>query len=101
MVAFLGGIGTIYGPLIGAYIYYTLDRFVLQKMTQIPFLPFTEWEHVRFLIFAVIVVVLVIKWPRGIARFVTDKLHDLEEARDLDERGKWIWKTYKKRKKKE
>ncbi|MDH5450379.1 MAG: branched-chain amino acid ABC transporter permease [Candidatus Bathyarchaeota archaeon] len=101
MVAFLGGIGTIYGPLIGAYIYYTLDRFVLQKMTQIPFLAFTDWEHVRFLIFAVIVIVLVIKWPRGIARFVTDKLHDLEEARDLDERGKWIWKTYKKRKKKE
>jgi len=95
---FLGGIGTIYGPLVGTHIYFILDRYVLEKMVQLPFLTYTQWTYTRLLIFAAIVIVLIIKWPRGIARFVTDKLQDLEEARDLDERGKWIWKTYKKKK---
>lgn len=98
IVTFLGGIGTIYGPLVGTHIYFILDRYVLGKMVQLPFLTYTQWTHTRLLIFAAIVIVLIIKWPRGIARFVTDKLQDLEEARDLDERGRWIWKTYKKKK---
>lgn len=98
IVTFLGGIGTIYGPLVGTHIYFILDRYVLEKMVQLPFLTYTQWTHTRLLIFAAIVIVLIIKWPRGIARFVTDKLQDLEEARDLDERGRWIWKTYKKKK---
>jgi len=98
IVTFLGGIGTIYGPLVGAHIYIILDRYLLEKMIQLPYLTYTQWMYTKLLIFAAIVIVLIIKWPRGIARFVTDKLQDLEKARDLDERGKWIWKKYKKKK---
>lgn len=99
IVTFLGGIGTIYGPLVGAYVYYILDKYVLT--TLIPKLvPVPGWfDYAKLLIFALIVLILVIKWPRGLARFATDKLEDLEEARDLDERGPRIWKRYKKKKK--
>jgi len=101
IVTFLGGIGTIYGPLVGAYIYYILDKYFLT--IQLPklceyfgvALP-DEFEYAKLLIFALIVLILVIKWPRGIARFITDKLEDLEEARDFDERGPRIWKRYEK-----
>jgi len=106
VVTFLGGIGTIYGPIVGAYIYSILDKYFLTdllpkllrdnlRMT----LP-SEFEYAKFLIFSLIVLILVIKWPRGLARFTTDKLEDLEEARDLDERGPRIWKRYKKKEKK-
>jgi len=54
----------------------------------------------NLLIFSVLVLIFVIKWPRGVARFTTDKLEDLEEARDLDERGPRIWKRYKRKKEK-
>ncbi len=97
IVTILGGIGTIYGPIVGAHIYYMLDRYALAELKNLPYLTYTQWEYVRYLIFAVIVVVLIIKWPRGISRFITDKLEDLEEARDIEERGKRIWKTYKKK----
>jgi len=93
VVTFLGGIGTIYGPLIGAYIYYIIDMYALTIIIQIP----SEFEYSKLLIFTLIILILVIKWPRGIARFVTDKLEDLQEAREIEERGKWIWKREKKK----
>ncbi len=98
IVTFLGGIGTIYGPLIGAYIYYILDQYILTvlvpKLVTVP-----PWfDYAKLLIFSAIVLILVIKWPRGSARYATDKLEDLEEARDLDERGPRIWKTYRRKK---
>jgi len=93
IVTFLGGLGTIYGPLVGTYIYYVLDKYVLTILVRIP----TEWEHAKLLIFTAIVIILIIKWPRGIARFVTDELEDLQEERELEERGKHIWKKYKKK----
>ena len=100
VVTFLGGIGTIYGPLLGAYIYYILDRYfltvLLPSLVDLP----SEFDYAKLLIFTVIVLILVIKWPRGIARYTTDKLQDLEEARDIDERGPRIWKTYRKKEKK-
>jgi len=99
IVTFLGGIGTIYGPLIGAYIYYILDRYVLTILVKVPPEWVSGWEFAKLLIFTLIVAFLVIKWPRGLGRFVTDKLEDVEEARDIDERGPKIWKTYKKKKK--
>jgi len=98
ILTFLGGIGTIYGPLIGAHIYYILDRDILKRVLE-PFMTSTQLSYIKPIIFSVIVIILIIKWPRGIARFVTDKLQDLEEARDIEERGKWIWKVYKKKKK--
>ena len=95
IVTFLGGIGTIYGPLLGAYIYYLIDRYILTIIAPVPY----EWIDAKLLIFTLIVTILIIKWPRGLGRFVTDKLEDFEEARDIDERGPKIWKTYKKKKK--
>lgn len=94
IVTIMGGIGTIYGPVIGIFVYQILDRLILGKVIEIP----TEYQQVRLLVFICIVIVLVIKWPRGLAKFTTDKLKDLEEARDLDERGPKIWKKYKKKK---
>lgn len=100
VVTFLGGIGTIYGPIVGAYVYAIVDRYFLTilvpKLVDVP-----PWfQHAKLLIFIFIVLLLIIKWPRGVARFTTDRLEDLEEARDLDERGPRIWKRYKTRKKK-
>jgi branched-chain amino acid transport system permease protein len=96
IVTFLGGIGTIYGPVMGAYVYYFIDRYFLTIITPLPY----EFIDAKLLIFTMIVAFLVIKWPRGLGRFVTDKLGDFEEARDIDERGPKIWKTYKKKEKK-
>ena len=105
IITFLGGIGTIYGPIVGAYIYVILDRYfltdLLPKLLRDNFQVTLPREFEAFgtwLVFALIVLILVIKWPRGVARFATDKLEDLEEARDLDERGPRIWKRYKKKK---
>jgi len=106
IVTFLGGIGTIYGPIVGAYIFTILDRYfltdLLPRLLRDNFqvtLP-SGYEYAKLLIFTLIVLILVIKWPRGVSRFTTDRLEDLEEARDLDERGPRIWKTYKKKKEK-
>ena len=88
-----GGLGTIYGPIVGVYILQVLDQYVLTKIVDVP----TPW---RIIIYSAIVIVFVLKWPRGLARFVTDKQEDLEKARDIDERGSRIWKTYKKKGKK-
>lgn len=104
VVTFLGGLGTIYGPICGAYIYLLLDRYVLTILLPAAFKLFglpipSESGYAKLLIFSLIMIILIIKWPRGIARFTTDKLEDLEEARDLDERGPRIWKTYKKKEK--
>ena len=100
IMTILGGIGTIYGPILAAFILQVLDLYVLSipKVeilgTKILPLPF-DWH---MLIFIVLVVIFVIVWPRGLARFATDKLQDLSEERELEERGKHIWKKYKKEK---
>jgi hypothetical protein len=39
------------------------------------------------------------KWPRGVGRFVTDKLEDLAEEREIEQRGPHLWKKYKRKKK--
>lgn len=92
IVTTLGGLGTIYGPIVGAYIYYIVDKYILTFLIPMPY----GMEHVKLLFFTLIVIILVIKWPRGIARFVTDKLEDLQKARELEERDKHIWKRKKK-----
>ncbi|MDH5462234.1 MAG: branched-chain amino acid ABC transporter permease [Candidatus Bathyarchaeota archaeon] len=92
IVTIFGGLGTIYGPIAAAYILTILDRYILQTMVEVP----TEWHMLIFILF---IIVLIIKWPRGIARFVTDRLEDLQEERELEERGKHIWKRYKKKEK--
>ncbi|MEM2781043.1 MAG: branched-chain amino acid ABC transporter permease [Candidatus Bathyarchaeia archaeon] len=74
----LGGIGTIYGPIVGTYIYYVLNDYVFQYL--IPVDP-----SLKILVFMIIVVMLLIKWPRGIARTIVEKLEDLEEPREVEE----------------
>ena len=98
IVTILGGIGTIYGPLVGTYIYFLLDRYVFTVVIPIDKWEFfgIEWIHVKFLIFVLIVVVFVLKWPRGIARTVVDKLEDLQEARPV----KVVYEEKEKRNKK-
>ncbi|NIO38570.1 hypothetical protein GTO27_12870 [Candidatus Bathyarchaeota archaeon] len=103
IVTFLGGIGTIYGAIVGSYIYLILDRYVMDVLLPIIMKQFNisvssdVLNSTKLIIFTLIVLIIVIKWPRGIATFTTDKLDDLEEARDLDERGPRIWKRYKKK----
>jgi branched-chain amino acid transport system permease protein len=98
IVTFFGGIGTIYGPLVGTYIFYILDKVfltnILPKLVAVP----REFDYAKLLIFTLIVLILIIKWPRGLAKFTTDKLEDFEEARDIEERGPRIWKKYRKKK---
>jgi len=93
IITTLGGIGTIYGPIAGSYLICILDQYVLTMIVDVPFV----WHP---LIFMVVVVFFVIKWPRGIARFVTDKIEDLSKEREIEERGPHIWKEYKKKKEK-
>ncbi len=78
IVSVLGGMGTIYGPLVGAYIYTFLDSFILKSIFKID-------DFTRTLIFTVIVVILLLKWPRGIGRTIVEKLEDLEKPREIEE----------------
>jgi branched-chain amino acid transport system permease protein len=78
IVSVLGGMATIYGPLFGTYIYTFIDSFILKEMLKID-----DWT--RALIFVSIVLVLLIKWPRGIGRTIVEKLEDLEEPREVEE----------------
>jgi branched-chain amino acid transport system permease protein len=87
IAAVLGGLGTIYGPLVGTYIYYILDRYILTIL--IPMHKWTfyniEWGQVKPIIFTLIVIVFIIKWPRGIGRGIVEKLEDLEKPREIEE----------------
>ncbi|MEM3725904.1 MAG: branched-chain amino acid ABC transporter permease [Candidatus Bathyarchaeia archaeon] len=74
----LGGIGTIYGPLVGTYIYYLMNKYVFQEV-----LPLDQ--NIQLFLFIMVVVLFVIKWPRGIARTIVEKLEDLEEPREIEE----------------
>jgi ABC-type branched-subunit amino acid transport system permease subunit len=116
IVTILGGIGTIYGPIVGTYILMFLGEFVLPdvikglagSMTNIGLVSLGQ--HLEFnttawagsatspgLIFMIIVVIFILTWPTGIAKSVVDKLEDLSKERELEERGKRIWKRYKKK----
>lgn len=101
ILTILGGLGTIYGPIVGAYIYYILNNYVFERVITIPSLwqviivnDFVQirfpihTEYLMLLVFTAVVVLLVIIRPRGIARLVVDKLKDLEEARDIEERAR-------------
>jgi branched-chain amino acid transport system permease protein len=91
IITIFGGIGTIYGAIAASYIIYFLDQYVLTMVVNVP----TEWHP---LIFIVVVIIFVVKWPRGVARFVVeDGLKELSKEREIEERGKRIWKKYKRK----
>ena len=94
IITIIGGIGTIYGPIVGAYIYYFVSTYIIGTYVKIP----PTWMPIKEFIFIIIVILIILKWPRGVATFVPDRLEDLQEAREIEERGKYIWKKYKKKK---
>lgn len=106
IVTIMGGIGTIYGPIAAALILEVLDKYALEKIFEwlatnnlISTSVLENETHWTMIIFIVFIVILILKWPRGIGRYVAEKLGDLAEEREIEERGKHIWKTYKKEKK--
>jgi branched-chain amino acid transport system permease protein len=92
IMTIFGGLGTIYGGIVGAFIIQLLDGYVLTDL----FVVGPEW---RLLLYIAVVIILIMKWPRGVSRFVTDQISDLSKEREIEERGPHIWKTYKKKKK--
>ena len=110
IITIWGGLGTVYGPTAAAFIMTILNLpgGALEKIFNvaisnnlIPKEMYTQNSiHLHMIIFITIIIVIIIKWPRGLARFVTDKLEDLAEEREIEERGKHIWKTYSKKEKK-
>jgi len=82
-VTILGGIGTIYGPLVGTYIYYLLSNMLTNTVFAKVAPQFSGYAPL--LIFMLLVIIFVLKWPRGISRAIVDKLEDLQEAREIEE----------------
>jgi len=113
ILTILGGIGTIYGPIAGAFVLMFLGEILTEIVSNLGELMTSIGlaslgQHLKWnvstwagsgttpgLIFMIIVIILVVKWPRGIARSMVDKLEDLSEERELEERGKSIWKREK------
>jgi branched-chain amino acid transport system permease protein len=96
---FIGGLGTIYGPIAGAVIYKSIEAYLFRDHIKplMSSMGFTaQYEQLVNAIFAVVILIIILKWPRGIARTVVDKLNDLAKPRDIEERGPRIWKKYKK-----
>lgn len=88
IATFIGGIGTIYGAVVGAYIYQILNTVVYQKLYPLFGIPLQYSQEVSVLIFMSIIIILVVRWPRGIARTIVDKLEDLQEPREIEETEK-------------
>ena len=76
IMTILGGIGTIYGAIVGA--------FTIHSLMEI----FEFAEELTSIIYVGIIIVFVVKWPTGIARSIVEKLDELTEKRELDEREK-------------
>ena len=76
IMTILGGIGTIYGAIVGA--------FTIHSLMEI----FEFAEELTSIIYVGIIIVFVVIWPTGIARSIVEKLNELTEKRELDEREK-------------
>lgn len=86
IVTIVGGIGTIYGPLVGTYIYYLLNEYLFPTIVNYVAPTYSQYTgFISSVIFMSLVIIFVIRWPRGIARGVVDKLADIQEPRDIDE----------------
>jgi branched-chain amino acid transport system permease protein len=89
LMTILGGIGTIYGPLVGTYIYYLLYYYVFPPIVSFVAPQFARaTDIIGLIIFLAIVIVFASRWPRGIARALVDKLADIEEPREIEETEK-------------
>jgi len=90
IAAILGGIGTIYGPIVGVYLYRLLQDFAFPRMFEcLKTIGITVdvylQPHIALVAFISIIVLLIVRWPRGIARAIVEWLEDLEEPREVEE----------------
>jgi branched-chain amino acid transport system permease protein len=86
IVTIVGGIGTIYGPLVGTYIYYLLNEYVFPPIVNYVAPQYSQYTgFIGSVVFMSIVIIFVIRWPRGIARAIVDKLADIQEPREIEE----------------
>jgi branched-chain amino acid transport system permease protein len=86
IVTIVGGIGTIYGPLVGTYVYYLLSDYVFPAIVNYVAPQYSQYTgFIGSVIFVSLVVIFVIRWPRGIARAIVDKLSDIQEPREIEE----------------
>lgn len=70
IICLLGGVGTVWGPFMGAFIYSAIQEF-LGAMQGVPgFEWILDWKNV---IFGAIVILLVVFLPRGILQLVQNK----------------------------
>lgn len=76
-----GGIGTIYGPIVGTLILQIIDRYVLSEIIDVP----AEW---RVLIYAILVIVVILLLPQGLVKFLGEKLEGLQKRKKPKEREK-------------
>jgi branched-chain amino acid transport system permease protein len=60
-----GGVATIYGPVVAVFILYPLTEYLGS---------FKQFGELRLLIFAVIVLLVLLFMPRGLAPWVRDKI---------------------------
>ena len=60
-----GGITTIYGAVAGVYLLYPLLEFLR-------FSP--EWEQIRFIVFALILISILMFMPEGITAWIRDRI---------------------------
>ena len=90
IASILGGIGTIYGPIIGVYLYRLLEEFAFPnlflylKNAGVTIDVYLQ-PHITLVAFISIIVLLIVRWPRGLARAIVEKLEDLEEPREVEE----------------
>jgi branched-chain amino acid transport system permease protein len=86
IVTIVGGIGTIYGPLVGTYIYYLLNEYVFPAIANTIAPQYSQYtSFISSIVFMSIVIIFIIRWPRGIARAIVDKLADIQEPREIEE----------------
>jgi branched-chain amino acid transport system permease protein len=86
IVTIVGGIGTIYGPLVGTYVYYLLNEYVFPTIVNYVAPQYSQYTgFISSVIFMSLVIIFVIRWPRGIARAIVDKLADIQEPREIEE----------------
>jgi len=85
IMTIFGGIGTIYGPIVGAYILTLLPAFLREIIVLVGELanlrlPIEEWTAIIYIIIAVI---FIVAWSRGIATSIVEKLNELAEIEEL------------------
>ena len=97
IMTIFGGIGTIYGSIVGAYIL-SLLPLLLHEMIKVLSglanlgLSYAEIGSWTFLIYLIAVVVFIVKWQKGIATSVVEKLDELTETEEIRKERKKIKK---------